>query len=117
MWIAIAAVSGAAAVMAGAFGAHALRSRVDPEQVASWTIASQYHLVHSVALLALALFSVYTGRSIRWQALLFTAGIVLFSGSIYLLILTSQKWLGPVTPLGGLCLIAAWLSLFLLGRS
>ncbi len=117
MWIAIAAVSGAAAVMAGAFGAHGLRGRVDPEQIVAFTTASQVHLLHSVALLVLALFASATGASIRWPASLFTAGIVLFSGSIYLLVLTSQKWLGPVTPVGGICLIAAWLSLLLLGRS
>jgi uncharacterized membrane protein YgdD (TMEM256/DUF423 family) len=116
MWITVAAVSGALAVMAGAFGAHGLKSRVAAEQVAAWTTASQYHLVHSLVLLALALYAVQSGREIRWPAILFTAGIVLFSGSIYALVLTSARWLGPVTPLGGLCLIAGWLSILLLAR-
>jgi uncharacterized membrane protein YgdD (TMEM256/DUF423 family) len=116
VWIQIAAVSGALAVVAGAFGAHGLRARVGAEQVASWMTASHYHLLHSVVLLALALFAASSGRSIRWPASLFCAGMLLFSGSIYLLVLTPQRWLGPVTPLGGLCLIAAWLSLFWLWR-
>jgi uncharacterized membrane protein YgdD (TMEM256/DUF423 family) len=78
--------------------------------------ASQYHLLHSVVLLALALFAAWSGKSIRVPASLFCAGILLFSGSIYLLVLTQQRWLGPVTPLGGLCLIAGWLSLLTLSR-
>jgi uncharacterized membrane protein YgdD (TMEM256/DUF423 family) len=116
MWIGVAAVSGMLAVIAGAFGAHGLRDRVAPEQLAAWTTASQYHLVHSVVLLALALFAAASGRPIRWPASLFSGGIVLFSGSIYLLVLTQQRWLGPITPLGGLLLIGGWLSLLTLLR-
>jgi uncharacterized membrane protein YgdD (TMEM256/DUF423 family) len=117
MWIIVAAVSGALAVMAGAFGAHGLRDRVAVEQVQAWTTASHYHLLHTVVLLVLALYAVQSGRQIQWPALLFSTGIVLFSGSIYLLVLTPWKWLGPVTPLGGVCLIAGWLALLLLARS
>jgi len=117
MWIAIAGVSGCLAVVAGAFGAHGLRDRLPPEQVAAWVTASQYHLMHSVVLLALALFALRGEASIRLQGSLFTAGMLLFSGSIYLLVLTGQRWLGPITPLGGLLLIAGWLSLLLLARS
>jgi uncharacterized membrane protein YgdD (TMEM256/DUF423 family) len=117
MWVTIAAISGTLAVVLGAFGAHGLRGRVSAEQAASWATASHYHLLHSVVLLVLALFALYTGRSIRLPASLFTAGITLFSGSIYLLVLTpQQRWLGPVTPLGGLCLIAGWTSLLWLLR-
>jgi uncharacterized membrane protein YgdD (TMEM256/DUF423 family) len=111
MWISVAAISGTLAVVLGAFGAHGLRGRVGVEQLAAWTTATQYHLLHSVVLLALALFAMETGRSMRLTGGLFAAGIVLFSGSIYLLVLTEQRWLGPVTPLGGLCLIAGWVSL------
>lgn len=117
MWIVVAAVSGALAVAAGAFGAHGLKARVAAEQVASWTTASQYHLLHSVVLLALALYAAQSGKPVQWPAALFTIGIVLFSGSIYLLVLTPAKWLGPVTPVGGLFLIAGWVSLLLLARS
>ena len=114
MWITIAAVSGMLAVVAGAFGAHGLRERLSPEQLSSWATASHYQLLHSVVLLSLGLFAASTGRSIRWPGSLFLTGIVLFSGSIYLLVLTRQRWLGPITPLGGLCLIAGWASLLLL---
>jgi uncharacterized membrane protein YgdD (TMEM256/DUF423 family) len=116
MWIWIAAASGALAVMAGAFGAHGLKGSVSADQMAAFATASHYHLLHSVVLLALGLFALQSGRSIQWPASLFAIGIVLFSGSIYLLVLTSMKWLGPVTPLGGLCLIAGWISLFSLAR-
>lgn len=117
MWIVIASISGCLAVVAGAFGAHGLRDRVSPEQVSAWVTASQYHLLHSVVLLALALYAAKSGASIRLPGALFGTGMLLFSGSIYLLVLTDQRWLGPVTPLGGLLLIAAWLSLLTLARS
>jgi len=117
MWIGIASVSGCLAVVAGAFGAHGLRGRVPAEQIAAWATASQYHLLHSVALLALALYAARAGTSIRLQGSLLTAGMLLFSGSIYLLVLTGQRWLGPVTPIGGLLLIGAWLSLLGLARA
>ncbi len=117
MWILIAAASGALAVAAGAFGAHGLRAQATVEQLQSWTTASQYHLLHSVVLLALALYAAQSGRDVQWPAILFTVGILLFSGSIYLLVLTPLKWLGPVTPIGGFFLIAGWVSLLLLARS
>jgi uncharacterized membrane protein YgdD (TMEM256/DUF423 family) len=116
-WLVVAAVFGLLGVTLGAFGAHGLRARLEPEQLASWQTAVQYHLLHSVALLALALFTVQSGRPIGLQAWLFTLGIALFSGSIYVLVLGGPRWLGPVTPLGGLCLIGGWLSLLLLARS
>ena len=116
MWITTAAAFGALAVMAGAFGAHGLKDRLAAEQLASWSTASQYHLLHSIVLMALALYAMQSGREIRLPGSLFVAGTTLFSGSIYLLLLTDQKWLGPVTPLGGLLLIAGWLSLITLAR-
>ena len=116
LWLTIASVLGAFSVVLGAFGAHALRDRLTPDQLASWGTAVEYHLLHSVALLALALWASTTSRSIQLPAVLFAAGIVLFSGSIYGLVLTEQRWLGPITPLGGLCLIAGWLSLLTLAR-
>ena len=104
------------AVAAGAFGAHGLKSRVEPEQLTAWATASQYHLIHSVALLALAIFAASSGKSIKLPASLFSGGILLFSGSIYLLVLTKMRFLGPVTPMGGLLLIAGWVSLVTLAR-
>jgi uncharacterized membrane protein YgdD (TMEM256/DUF423 family) len=116
-WIAIAGVLGALAVAAGAFGAHGLRERLDPRQLTAWTTAAHYQLLHSIAILALGLFEMSTERSVRLPASLLTLGVLLFSGSIYLLTLTGLRFLGPVTPLGGLCLIAGWLSLLLLIRT
>ena len=115
MWMIIAAVSGALAVVCGAFGAHGLKARLEPAQLEAWTTATQYHLLHSVVLLALALFAAQSGKSIQLPAGLFSVGMLLFSGSIYLLVLTQMRWLGPVTPIGGLLLIAGWLSLLRLG--
>ena len=115
-WLIVAAVSGALAVGFGAFGAHGLSAIADPQGVASWDAASGYHLLHSVVLLALALFGMSAGRSVALPAGLLSVGVLLFSGSIYLLVLTGWSWLGPVTPLGGLCLIAGWLALLRLAN-
>lgn len=118
MWLTLAALSGALAIAAGAFGAHGLRDRVTPEQVAAWSTAAQYHLIHSAVLVALALYALGAAeRSIRLPGTLFLIGIVLFSGSIYLLVLTPWRWLGPITPIGGLFFIAGWLSLLTLARN
>ncbi|KAL2161081.1 hypothetical protein VTH06DRAFT_8794 [Thermothelomyces fergusii] len=100
------AVFGAAAVGLGAFGAHGLKKRIsDPAKLANWSTAAQYQLVHSVALLVASSNPVAGG--------LFTAGMTMFSGSLYALTLDAERFrfLGPVTPLGGLCLIAGWLAL------
>ena len=115
-WILSAALLGAIGVLLGAFGAHGLRARLTPEQLGSWQTAVEYHLLHAVALLALALYASAAERSVGLTAGLWTAGIVLFSGSIYGLVLGGPRWLGPVTPLGGLFLIFGWLSLLLLLR-
>jgi uncharacterized membrane protein YgdD (TMEM256/DUF423 family) len=115
-WILCAAILGASAIAAGAFGAHGLRDRLEPQQLAAWSTAAHYQLLHSAVILALGLFEVASERSVRAPAFLFTAGVLLFSGSIYLLTAAGFRFLGPVTPLGGLTLIAAWLSLPLLAR-
>ena len=116
VWMVVAAIYGAVAVIAGAFGAHGLKSMLTPEQLVSWNTAAHYHLMHSVALLALGLYAATTGRSVTLPATLFAVGVLLFSGSIYGLLLTSQRWLGPVTPIGGVLMIAAWLTLIALAR-
>jgi uncharacterized membrane protein YgdD (TMEM256/DUF423 family) len=116
-WVVAAAVLGSAAVLLGAFGAHGLDGRLTAEALASWRTAVQYHLAHAVALLALALFARASGRSVALPAALFTVGTLLFSGSIYLLVLGGPRWLGPVTPLGGLAFAGGWLALLALARS
>ena len=115
LWLLVASVLGAIGVGLGAFGAHGLRERLSPDQLSSWETAVTYQLLHAVVLAALAWAG--EGRPIQLPAALFTAGIVLFSGSIYLLALGGPRWLGPVTPIGGASLIAAWLALAWVARS
>jgi len=111
-WWAVVALIGATGVACGAFGAHALAARLPADRLASWDTAVEYHLLHAVVLLVLA----QSRRDFRLPAWLFGVGIVLFSGSIYALVLTDWRWPGPVTPLGGVCLIAGWLALAASGR-
>ena len=110
----VAAVLGFLAVALGAFGAHALRARLDPAALEVWRTAALYHLVHAVALLAVAL----AGARVRRGSLicgLWTAGVVIFAGSLYLLAVTGVRWLGAVTPLGGAAFLAGWLVLAVTG--
>lgn len=116
MWLIVSAISGCAAVFLGAFGAHGLADKLAADKLAAWNTAAQYQLVHTIAILALALYGKAADRSVSLPAGLFTVGILLFSGSIYLLVLTDQKWLGPITPVGGLCFAAGWVSLVALAR-
>jgi uncharacterized membrane protein YgdD (TMEM256/DUF423 family) len=93
------------AVALGAFGAHSLKSTLELRGMLDvWNKAGLYHFIHAIALLVLALYGT-VNRGAWW--LLF-AGILLFSGSLYLMALTNLRWLGPVTPLGGLCFLAGW---------
>jgi uncharacterized membrane protein YgdD (TMEM256/DUF423 family) len=114
-WLAIAALLGASGVAFGAGGAHALRSVIVPEYLATFETGVRYHLIHAVALLALALGG--GGRPIALPAALFTIGIVLFSGSLYALALGAPTRLGIVTPFGGLALLLGWLALLRLLRA
>ena len=101
----IAAVLCFLAVALGAFGAHGLRSTLEARGMLDvWNKAVFYQFIHAIALLVLALY----GSINRGAWLLLLIGILLFSGSLYLLALTNLRWLGPVTPLGGLCFLAGW---------
>lgn len=95
-------------VMLGAFGAHALKARVTPEMLEVWQTAVFYHLVHALAVLLVATLAVRLGTSVGWIAMLFIAGILLFSGSLYALVLTGMRPLGMITPIGGVLFIAGW---------
>ena len=112
-----AAFAGALGVVLGAFGAHALRGSIEPRLIETFQTAVQYQLIHALALLLVSLTMGWLGQSLSFEisAYAFMAGIVLFSGSLYGLVLTEMKWLGPVTPLGGLCLIVGWLALLVGG--
>lgn len=97
------------AVALGAFGAHGLKSRVDAEMLAVWQTAVLYHLVHALGLLLVGLLALHLPvKAAGWMLF---AGIILFSGSLYLLVLTGVRPLGMVTPLGGVAFLAGWLLL------
>ena len=103
------------AVALGAFGAHGLRSRLDAASLEVYKTAVLYHMAHALALLAVA-WLVSTGNArANTAGALFALGIALFSGSLYLLSVTGAKWLGAITPLGGLCFLAGW-TVLALGR-
>jgi uncharacterized membrane protein YgdD (TMEM256/DUF423 family) len=97
-------------VALGAFGAHGLRERVSPAMLEVYRTGVLYHLVHALALLAVALGAGKLARP-GAVAVLFTAGIVVFSGSLYALALTGARGLGAVTPVGGLLFMAGWATL------
>ena len=114
MWTSIAAGALTLAVMIGAFGAHALRDRLDAYSMGVYEKAVFYHFVHALGLLAVSLMprtGVLSEAKAGWVCALLLAGIVLFSGSLYALAITGVRALGAVTPLGGVSFIAAWLLL------
>jgi len=93
------------AVALGAFGAHALKAKLEATGMLDvWNKAVLYHFLHAVALVTLALY----GAGNRATYFLLGAGIVLFSGSLYAIALTNLRWLGAITPVGGLCFLAGW---------
>ncbi|MEB2398710.1 MAG: DUF423 domain-containing protein [Alcaligenaceae bacterium] len=96
-------------VGAGAFGAHGLKQHVGPDMLATWQTAVLYQLVHGLGLLALAvLHERRRSALLRGAGLVMLAGILIFSGSLYALVLTGHKWLGAVTPIGGVAFLLAW---------
>ena len=101
------------AVALGAFGAHALKSRLTPDMSAVWQTAVQYHAWHSLAVLAVGMLLLqWPGqRAVEVAGWLFVAGIVLFSGSLYAMALTGVRGLGAVTPIGGIAFLAGWAAL------
>ena len=107
-WSAIGAGVLALAVVLGAFGAHGLKGRVDDYALGIWERAVFYHFIHALGLLVLPLFPI---RRADRVAVLLVIGILLFSGSLYVLVLSGVRMVGVVTPFGGLAFIAAWLLL------
>lgn len=111
-WFAVGALLGFVAVAAGAFGAHALAARIPAERLATWELGTRYQVVHALALLAATWASVQWPRfPLAWAGGLFLAGTVVFCGTLYALALGAPRWLGAVTPVGGLALLAGWLVL------
>ena len=108
-WFAVGAVLAGVGVALGAFGAHGLRSRVGPDLLAVWNTGVQYHLLHALAVLVVSVAAGrLTGTVLPVAAWLFVIGIALFSGSLYVMTLTGARWLGAVTPLGGVSFLAGW---------
>ena len=112
-----ASLLGALAVIAGAFGAHALRSSLPPRQLEVWQTAVQYQFYHVFALLFLSTFTRFKNKVISWTYYLFVLGILFFSGSLYLIScrdllgMAGLVKLGPITPIGGLLFIIGWVML------
>jgi uncharacterized membrane protein YgdD (TMEM256/DUF423 family) len=109
-WSAIASIFLALAVGLGAFGAHGLRDKLDAYSMDVWNKAVFYHFIHSLGMLIASLMPRISPVS-EYACWAFAAGILIFSGSLYLLAVTGVRTLGAITPIGGLCFIAAWLLL------
>jgi uncharacterized membrane protein YgdD (TMEM256/DUF423 family) len=112
LFVILGALAAALGVALGAFGAHALKARLSADMLAVWQTAVQYHLWHALGLVAIGLLAQHLPASflVRLGGWLILAGIVLFSGSLYVLALSGTRWLGAVTPFGGACFIAGWLA-------
>lgn len=110
----LASVLLALAVAIGAFGAHGLKSHISEDMMQTYKTGVEYHFYHALGLLLIGVLSVSVPSSLlNWSAILLIAGIILFSGSLYVLAITGIKWLGAITPLGGLSFIAGWILLML----
>ncbi len=109
LFLIVASASGALAVCLGAFGAHALKESLDPHFLAIFDTAVRYHFTHTLALALLGLLmDRRKHRTLTLAGACFIAGILIFSGSLYALALSGVTWLGAITPIGGLALIAGW---------
>ena len=104
----------AAAVILGAFGAHALKAKLTDDLMQVYKTGVEYHFYHALGLLLIGVLAVQMPSTlINWSAICLTAGIVIFSGSLYVLAITGIRWLGAITPIGGLSFIAGWVLLFM----
>lgn len=113
LFASVGSINALIAVMLGAFGAHALKSRLTSEMMEIFQTAVQYHFYHALGLLAVGIIAVHLPESnwLKASGWLMLAGIVIFSGSLYILSITGIKWLGAITPIGGTAFILAWILL------
>jgi uncharacterized membrane protein YgdD (TMEM256/DUF423 family) len=114
LFLSLGSISGALAVMIGAFGAHGLKNKLCEDMLAVYKTGVEYHFYHTLALLAVGLFALHHKSALLtasgWSMV---AGIIIFSGSLYALSISGVKVLGAITPIGGLCFIAGWVLLAL----
>lgn len=110
LFLLLGGINAALVVMLGAFGAHGLKSKITVEMLAVYQTGVHYHLFHALGLLVVGLVATQIADSIylKWSGWLMIVGIVLFSGSLYLLSVGGPRWFGMITPIGGLAYIAAW---------
>lgn len=113
LFIGIGATLMALGIAFGAFGAHGLRARLEPRMLEIWQTGVEYHIYHALGLILIGIIShgIQDSLLIKWAGSLMLVGIVLFSGSLYLLAFTGSGWLGAITPFGGLSFITAWILL------
>lgn len=113
-WFVVGAVLAGVGVGLGAFGAHGLKARVSPEMLAVFETAVRYQMYHALGLLAVGWAATrWPGPLVQASGWLFVAGIAVFSGSLYVMTFTGARWLGAITPIGGLALILGWAALAL----
>jgi uncharacterized membrane protein YgdD (TMEM256/DUF423 family) len=111
-WFAVGAFAAAIGVTLGAFGAHALKLRITEDLLAVFETGVRYQMYHALALLAVAWAATrWPGPWINASGWLFTLGILIFCGSLYLMTFTGVRWLGAITPIGGLCFILGWIAM------
>ena len=115
LWIKLGGILGGLSVMLGAFGAHSLKASLTEKSLATFQTGVQYQFMHSLALILVGILmlslSEESNKRLNRSGWFFAVGILLFSGSLYSLALGGPRWLGPVTPLGGLCFIIGWFTL------
>ena len=112
LMIALGAFNAFLAVAAGAFAAHILKDTLTIEHLSVFKTAANYHLIHAIGLMVVGIISRHTPDRCNYASAIFMlCGIILFSGSLYALALTQVKWLGMITPIGGVCFLMAWLIL------
>lgn len=111
-WFVIGAIAAGIAVILGAFGAHGLKSRVEPELLVVFETGVRYQMYHALALLAVGLARLHwPTATISLAGWFFLAGILIFSGSLYVMTATGERWLGAITPIGGVAFIIGWVLL------
>ena len=113
LFLTLGSIAMALAVALGAFGAHGLKSKLTQEMLDIFETGVQYHIYHAVGLLIIGILANYIPESsmLKWSGWLMLSGILIFSGSLYVLSISGLRWLGAITPIGGLCFIASWILL------